>query len=275
MADDALHGRTTRFPLHLVVAAAHALVGLTSLTAAGLARAEIEETSLLGAGVRTRPAYDGSESKVREAIPLVRYFGGPWFLRTSQDMLEGGLRREVRPSLHVGVQLAYEQGREVSEARLLALHHIPDIGYGMSAGGFVEWDSKVGPTPITVLARFRQDTRLSHGAQADLRANAGVFRGGPVEAAVFAQTSWASSRSNAVLYGVGRDESLTTGLPSFHAGSGWQVASAGLMATVNLLRPWEFVGTAERHWLMTTVTHSPLVERDGAFYASLGVAYRF
>lgn len=267
--------QAARCGISFVAAALHTAAGFAALAAALPARAEMEETSLVGAGGRTRPAYDGADGRIREPVPVLRYFGAPWFVRTSQGILEGGVRQQLQLGLHVGVALAYEQGREASEAPLLAQHRVPDIAYGTSAGPFLEWDSSLGPVPITVLARVRQDTRLNHGAQADVRANAGVFRGGPVEAVVFAQSTWASNRSNARLYGIDPAEAAETGLLPFHAGAGWQVASAGLLASLNVLRPWEFVGTAERHWLMGSVVQSPLVQRSGAFYASLGLAYRF
>jgi outer membrane scaffolding protein for murein synthesis (MipA/OmpV family) len=128
--------------------------------------------------------------------------------------------------------------------------------------------------PTSVLVRVRQDTRLDHGAQADVRANAGVLRSGLFEAATFAQATWASGKSNAQLYGVGMQEAAATGLPAFQAGSGWSVASAGVFASVKLAGRWIFVGTAERHWLGGRDAQSPLAERTAGNTASVGLAYR-
>jgi len=255
--------------------AMQAVICVGSMILPARACAEMEETSLMGGGVRTRPAYDGSSSRVQDRIPLIRYFGTPWFLRTSQEILEGGVRTQVGPGLHVGVQLAYEPARETSESRFLLLHHVHDVDYGTSAGAYSEWESNIGPTPTSLLARVRQDTRISHGYQADVRVNAGIFRGGPVEAALFAQTTWASRNANDVLYGVRQEESATTGLPAFQPGSGWSFGSAGLLASVNVASHWVIVGTGERHWLSGHVAHSPLAERSGGCYASVGLAYRF
>src|SRR5215831_783437 len=63
--------------------------------------------SLVGAGVRSRPAYDGSKSQTLELIPVLRYYGRPWFARTTQGTLEGGAQWELTQGLHAGVQLAY------------------------------------------------------------------------------------------------------------------------------------------------------------------------
>ncbi len=86
-----------------------------------------EDDTLLGAGVRTRPAYDGSASQVTDLIPVVRYYGKPLFARTTQGILEGGARTEVAPGLALGAQLANEAGRKRSESDLLRDRNVPDI----------------------------------------------------------------------------------------------------------------------------------------------------
>ena len=53
------------------------------------ASAELSNDSLLGPGLRSRPAYDGSASQRLELVPVVRYFGQPWFARSTQGVLEG------------------------------------------------------------------------------------------------------------------------------------------------------------------------------------------
>lgn len=240
----------------------------------GLAQAELDDSDFFGALVRTRPAYDGSASQVGEALPVLRYFGHPAFVRTSQGMLEGGGRWEMQTHLHAGLQLAYEAGREASESHFLAAHHVPDVSHGASAGAFVEWDPSLGPVPLSVLVRGRQQTRLDRGAQADIRLNAGVYGGRRIDAEVFAQASWATARSNASLYGVTPGESTITGLAPFAPGSAWSSLSGGLNAIANLTKHWFLVGTVERHWLPHGIGASPLAERGSNTLASLGLAYR-
>jgi outer membrane scaffolding protein for murein synthesis (MipA/OmpV family) len=48
-----------------------------------------KEYVLVGASVRSQPAYDGSASQRAAPIPTLRYYGRPWFARTTQGMLEG------------------------------------------------------------------------------------------------------------------------------------------------------------------------------------------
>lgn len=64
--------------------------------------AELSNEPLLGRGLRLRPAYNGSASRHTELVPVVRYFGEPWFARSTQGVLEGGARVEPGWSLRQG-----------------------------------------------------------------------------------------------------------------------------------------------------------------------------
>jgi hypothetical protein len=110
--------------------------------------AELSDETLLGPGLRSRPAYDGSASQHVELVPVIRYLGEPWFARSTQGVLEGGLRTELAPGLHAAAQLAYEAGRKTSESALLTRLGAPSIGAGASLGAQLEWDHFFGPMPI-------------------------------------------------------------------------------------------------------------------------------
>src|SRR3981189_2604967 len=112
-----------------------------------LAQSPAPDPTLIGAGVRTRPAYDGSASQRTDLGPTVRYYGQPWFVRTTQGIFEGGARTQLAHGLNLGAQLAYEGGRLASESDFLRSHNVPDIKPGASVGLHVEWDQKLGPAP--------------------------------------------------------------------------------------------------------------------------------
>lgn len=236
---------------------------------------QVPDYNWLGAGARTRPAYDGSAAHVTELIPSVRYFGRPWFARTTQGTLEGGARMEIAPGLHLGAQLAYEGGRIASEAEFLASRNVPDIKAGASAGAHAEWDYHLGPVPTTLLLRARQLVDTDRGAQADLRFTAGVYGGGAVSAALFFQGTWASAKSNQSFYGVTPDVSGSTGLPEYTPGGGLMYTTGGLLWEVDLSKSWIVVGNLERRRLQGDAARSPLVERPTSRYASASLAYRF
>lgn len=240
-----------------------------------VAFAELSNESLAGPGLRSQPAYDGSDSQHVEFVPVVRYFGQPWFVRSTQGVLEGGVRMELAPGLHAGAQLAYEPGRKTSESDFLENHSVPDVDRGASVGVHLEWDHMFGPMPITLLARVRQNTDSDLGAQADLRLSAGVYRGGRFAAGAFTQATWANAKSTGSYYGITPQESITTSLPAFHAGSGLLFASVGLLWSVDLGRDWIVVGSMESRHLQGDAADSPFSERGSNYYASAGLAYRF
>src|SRR4051812_4099628 len=72
--------------------------------------------NLVGAGVRLRPAYDGSKSERLDVVPILSYYRQHVFTRTTQGVLEAGARTEIAPGLHIGAQAAYEEGRKSSES---------------------------------------------------------------------------------------------------------------------------------------------------------------
>jgi len=239
------------------------------------AQMKVPDYNWLGAGARTRPAYDGSAAHETELIPTVRYFGKPWFARTTQGMLEGGARMKITDDLNLGAQLAYEVGRKSSEAVFLASRNLPDIDPGASLGVHAEWDRNLGPMPITLLARARQFADTDRGAQADLRFTAGVLGWGALSAALFLQGTWASAKSNQSYYGVTPDVSANTGLPAYAPGGGLLYVTGGLLYGVELGKTWMIVGNLEARRLQGAAARSPLVEQPTSRYASASLAYRF
>ena len=214
------------------------------LPAAALAQAEPEPT-LLGAGIRSRPDYDGASKQAADLIPVIRYYGGTLFARTTQGVLEGGARARLGTGLHAGAQLAYEGERLT----------------GASAGVHLEWDTAIGPAPLTVLGRVRRHLDAGSGAQADLRATLGVYAAGPAKAGVFAQATWATRKALREAYGV--------------ADGGLYFASAGVLGSYDLGRQWVAVASVEGRRVSADVARSALVGRRSNYYASAGLARRF
>jgi outer membrane scaffolding protein for murein synthesis (MipA/OmpV family) len=264
-------------------AASHAIgqgiaVVFIGLIIAGLpppARAELSNESLIGPGARSRPAYDGSDSQRGELVPVVRWFGEPGFVRSTQGVFEGGLRSALAPGLYGGLQLAYEPGRKRSESSFLAAHPVEDLTRSLSFGAQLEWDHAFGRLPTTTLLRLRRNSQSQRGSQADLRLSAGLFQHGAFAAGLFAQGIWASAAATQTLYGLDSAQAATAGLPTYSAGSGWLSTSAGLLFGLELTRPWMLVGSLEARRLQGDAAHSPLVERRSSVYASAGAAWRF
>lgn len=216
---------------------------------------------LVGAAVRSRPAYDGSGSQHTDLVPVLRYYGRRWFARTSQGILEGGWREELAPQFWAGAQLAYEPGRERSEAPLLETLGAPELDPGVSVGLHLEWDRRLGPLPVGFLIRARQHLESGRGGQADLRVTAGVFSRGGLQAGVFGQATWGSESAVRSLYGP--------------PDSGLLFVSGGLLGSLELGRRWMLVAGLELRRLRDAAELSALTERRANRYASAGLAYRF
>ena len=239
------------------------------------ALAELANDTLLGAGARDRPAYDGSNSQLVEPVPVIRYLGDRWFARSTQGVLEGGARMLLAPGLHLGAQLAYEPGRITSDSDFLEAHNVPGLKRGASYGAHLEWDQKFGIVPVTLLGRARQNIDSDRGLQGDLRLSVGVLQAGPVGAGLFTQGTWANAKSTNRFYGISSGQSVATGLPAYSAGSGLLFHSYGLLWSVDLSKNWVIVGSAEARRLHGDAASSPLVERTTNRYVSAGIAYRY
>jgi MipA family protein len=245
------------------------------LPLAALAQDPTTEPTLLGAGVRSRPAYDGSDAQHLEAVPVLRYYGPVLFARSTRGPLEGGAHFEFLPGLNAGVQLAYEPGRKAGESDLLNDHNLPDADAGVSYGGHLEWNGKLGPSPINLILRARKHTKAERGAQADIRLTAGVFQSGGFSAGIVGQATWANAKSTGSLYGITAQQAATTGLPAFEAGGGLLAGSLGLIWSFDLASQWVLVGNLEGRRLQGDAARSPLTERRSNYYATVGLAYRF
>jgi outer membrane scaffolding protein for murein synthesis (MipA/OmpV family) len=203
---------------------------------------------LLGAGARNRPVYDGSGEQTTDLIPVVRYYGRPWFARTTQGLLEGGARYALNPGLDGGVQFAYEQGPR-------------DGDPGASLGLHMELDTTIGPAPLNVLARTRTHLDSDRGSEADVRATIGLYGSRGLALGVFGQGTWANEKHTEAYYGVRHAGLLFT--------------SVGILGSYDLARRWVAVASAELRRLASEPSRSAFVQDRTNYYFSAGLAYRF
>lgn len=208
------------------------------------------QDALLGAGVRSRPDYDGAREQQTDVVPVLRYYGRRWFARTTQGILEGGVRSELDRDFWAGAQLAYEP--EFDAAGKSA---------GLSAGLHLEWDRQLGRVPLTFLLRGRQHLDGDLGGQADLRLTAGILARGGLLAGAFGQATWGTESAVASRYGA-RD-------------SGLLHVSFGLLASYDLGPRWVLVGGIELRQLYDAARESALAQETSNYYATAGLAYRF
>ena len=253
-----------------------ALLVAVPATALAQLQSAPENYTLLGAAIRTRPAYDGSKSQVNDLIPVVRYYGQPLFARTTQGILEGGLHWNVGSGVSGGFQLAYEECRDASESAFLRnVRFNDDVDPTGSIGAHLEWDTRFGTAPVSLLARYRQAFGSDRGALLDLGFNVGLHGENNTIVAAYAQATWTSSKANNTFYGVSAAQAAATGLPAYQPGAGIQHVGIGILASHEFSRHWTLVGGLQFRWLQGDAAESPLAERSRNQYANAGVAYRF
>ena len=206
------------------------------------------DPSLLGATLRTRPAYDGSRSQVTDVVPIVSWYGKALFVRSTDGVLEGGARAEVAKGVTLGAQAAYEPGPR-------------SVDPGASLGAHLEVDGKVGPAPVTFLARLRERFAHERQTQLDLRLTVGLYQSGPLSAGAYVQTTWSSASWN-------RDYYLVNN-------SGLLITDLGLIGGYDLSAKWVALGSVEFGRLGGFVAGSPWVQQRSTFYATAALAYKF
>jgi outer membrane scaffolding protein for murein synthesis (MipA/OmpV family) len=229
------------------------LAALLLIPAAVLAAEEPPQDelgTLLGAGVRSRPDYDGASKQELEPIPIIRYYGQTLFARTTQGILEGGARREFFPGFYAGIQLAYEAGNDRT-----------DVDPGASVGFHAEWDTRIGPAPFNLLGRIRYHLKEGYGVQYDLRGAVGVYGSSRLKAWVFGQATWATDEWVERYYTAG--------------GGGLLFTAFGVEGAYDLSRHWVVLASLSLRRLHDDAASSPITEDKTNYYASAGVAYRF
>lgn len=242
-----------------------------NLTAVHAAESTTAST-LIGAGVWARPAYLGSDDKVLTAIPLLRYYGDGLFARTTQGVLEAGIKSAPMGGLSVGAQLAYEGGRASADSDFLKNHQVANLGVSASWGLHAEWDTKLGAAPLNILARYRHEARAERGAQTDLRATIGVYGGAQFKAGLFAQTTWANMKSNRTYYG---NNPGVNALPAFTAEAGRVNSSFGLLYSYEATPEWIVQGSLEQKQLASNLRQSPFAQTRSNRSLSLGLVHQF
>lgn len=223
------------------------LIALALVASSAAAQNGTEGDTLLGAGIRNRPTYDGASERTTEVVPVVRYHGGPFFVRTTYGFLEGGARVSAG-GLAAGVQVAYERGPR-------------DVDPGASVGAHVEWTTKIGPAPVIAIGRFRNHVDSERGREFDARLTVGVYGTDRTRAGIFGQATWSSDKHMRTYYEV--------------EGSGLLYTSLGALGSYDLGRDWRLVGFAEWRRLADKPAQSAFVTDRTGSYVMVGGAYRF
>lgn len=234
-----------------------------------------ELDAYVGLGARVRPAYEGADSLRGEAIPFLQMYGEHLFARTTQGILEGGVRSKPAGGVVFGAQLAYEAGRATNESAFLKAHNFEDIYANASVGVHAEADWKIGAMPLNALARYRRNADSDLGAQVDLHLTAGIFSRWGVNAGVFGQFTWSDEKATQKYFGLTPQQSSRTGLPAYSAGAGLRNVAFGFLGSVDLSKRWLVLWQLNASRLEGDARDSPIVQESTNWFVNAGLAYRF
>ncbi len=248
---------------------------VTCLTPVAFAWGADQGDAYVGLGARVRPAYEGADSRRVEAIPYLRLYREHWFARTTQGMLEGGVRSNPAGGVVFGAQIAYEEGRVTDESAFLKAHGFEDIDASASVGVHAEADWKLGPMPLNALARYRLNTDSDLGSHVDLRLTAGIFSRWRVNAGIFGQLTWSDEAATQNYFGLTLQQSARTGLPAYSAGAGLRNVAFGILGSVDLSRNWLVLWGLNAQRIVGDARNSPMVQERTNWFANGGLAYRF
>lgn len=253
-----------------------AMLAVSASTAATGAEArDPVAADLLGASIRLRPAFDGADTRVVDAVPVFSFERRFGLLRSTQGLAEAALLLRPLPSLKVGALLALEEPADYGEVDALARRGLDDGDPSASIGPFVELDFRLGPVPLNALARWRQDLDADRGAQADLRLTIGFYGSARTRLGSFVQLTWADQDSMRFEYGVDGATAARTGLSRYAPSSGTRHLGFGLIGQHDLSSRWSLVGSVELRLLGDGPDDSPLSSESRVLRGTLGAAYRF
>ena len=150
-------------------------------------------------------------------------------------------------------------GRDESDSP--KLKGLGDVGTSLELGGYVGY--RIDTTRLRI--RVRQDVIHGHnGFLADFDANSTLLVRGKWTLSSNGAITWASSNYMNAFYGVTPAQSIGSGLPVFHAGSGLHDVTLNLVGTYEFNARWSALGSVGYSRLFSSAAHNPLVSERGS-----------
>jgi MipA family protein len=253
-------------------------ISLLILTSSSIALAEDNsDPNIFGLALQSGPAYIGSDSNKVSTVPIIMLAHGPWFIQTTEGILETGLKQDLTNNYSIGIQLAYEDGRYRKDASFLKTHNIDNIPVSASYGAFLQYENDLSQIPIDILLRYRKDIDSARGSQLDLRLTAGIYggEGKRLNAEVFAQTTYADQNSSQYYYGVSQEQSMVSMLNSYKNKAGFLSSQIGIWTSYDVTSNWLLIGDIEAAKLLGDSKNSPLAKSNINTSIMLGIAFKY
>jgi outer membrane protein len=220
---------------------------------------------IIGAGAGYAPAYQGSDNYIVLPIPAIDIVQGRFFAN-----LRNGIGVNVIDTEHVtiGASLTYTPGYRAKDAP----EGIGKLSVGLGGRGFValKWGGAIATIGAT--KGFLGGTK---GIIADASLAYPVAVTSRLTLIPTLGTTWADRKNNDRYFGIDAVQSLASGLPEFHTGSGFKDASAQLAASYRLTDHLSLGVSGGVSRLLGAVQDSPMVVQKTQPFGFASLAYRF
>jgi outer membrane protein len=247
------------------VSALHAAEPATGKTGQKSMQAMLNENHFyLAIGPSLAPDYEGSDDYSPYPLIIGRWQRGARFVEFEGDTL----RANILPAglLQAGPVLLLRQGRQdVSDDRIERMRH---VRHSLEAGGFIGMEIR-DPDELRRYADLRLQvvsdvTGVNNGYETRLNLRGGAPLPGPwtIDAEIFSDYGNANYMDS--YFSVDADDASRSGLPQFHASSGFRDVGTDAMLTYHLSDHWGIGAIFEYKRMLGDAADSPVVETAGS-----------
>lgn len=226
----------------------------------------------VGLGVAVVPEYEGADDDRFLPLPLIRYETEHFFFSPRAGLPALGVKWSTGTDLVAGLFLSAGLGRDADDAEIL--RGLEDIDTHAVYGAFLAWE----PGRFSASAAYRRAAESGYGATIDLRAGYRVLQREHDVVTLGANVEWADGDRMRTWFGITPEQAARSeaGLPAYAASSGIQSigASASWLHRFAGSR-WSLITATGVSSLQGDARDSPVVERETAPFASVGVVRMF
>ncbi len=219
---------------------------------------------IIGAGVAYAPAYRGADDYRVQPVPAVDLAWGPFFANFRNGL---GIKVIDTDVVTVGVSVTAMPGYREEDAP----EGIGKLSLGLGGRGFV---SLKAAGFIATVGGTQGITGGTKGFVADASLAYPIAISSRFTLIPSIGATWADRKHNDRYFGVNEQQSLASGLPQFHAGSGFADATAGLSANYRLTDRISLGVTGAVTTLLGEVKDSPIVYHKTQPVGFLSLTYR-
>jgi outer membrane scaffolding protein for murein synthesis (MipA/OmpV family) len=229
------------------------------------AQSQNNDHIIIGAGAAYTPAYQGADDYRVRPLPAIDIAWGPFFANLRNGI---GVNVIDTATFTAGGSVTFTQGYRRRDA--------PDgIGRLSSGAGGRLFASVRAAGFVATIGGTKGFAGGTKGVVADASLSYPIAVSSRFTLIPTIGTTWADRKHNDRYFGVDAGQSLASGLPQFHAGSGFKDASATLSAQYRLTDRISVGASGGVTSLLGKVKDSPIVFHKTQPMGFLSLSYRF